>query len=126
MGIAAERLNKKIEYSILLSFYGGLLTENQRSLVSMYCDEDLSLGEIAEQLSVSRQGVSDSLNRAFERLNRFEEFLGVVERIHTVNDQLRQCIALINRRQEQQEQDDQILSEIKSLIQNILLTNEEK
>ena len=75
MGIAADRLNKKIEYSILLSFYGGLLTENQRSLVSMYCDEDLSLGEIAEQLSVSRQGVSDSLNRAFDRLNRFEECL---------------------------------------------------
>ena len=59
-----DRLNKKVGYGMLAAFYAPLLTEKQQSMLEMYCDEDLSLSEIATQLSISRQAVSDNLNRA--------------------------------------------------------------
>ncbi|MCM1195363.1 MAG: DNA-binding protein, partial [Firmicutes bacterium] len=33
-----------------------MLTEKQREAVSMYCDCDCSLGEIADELGITRQG----------------------------------------------------------------------
>ena len=67
-----KRLDRRVDYGLLSAFYGPLLTERQRTLVRLYCDEDYSLAEVAEQLGVTRQGVSDGLNRAFERLDEWE------------------------------------------------------
>jgi predicted DNA-binding protein YlxM (UPF0122 family) len=62
----------------LLDFYGGTLTSHQRDLVEMYYSDDLSLGEIAEQVQISRQAVYDTLRRAVESLERWEEKLRMV------------------------------------------------
>ena len=67
-----DGLKKKVGYGLLAAFYAPLLTDRQQSLLAMYCDEDLSLSEIARQLSISRQAVSDHLNRAYERLDGLE------------------------------------------------------
>ena len=42
----------RVELTCLLDFYGPLLTEHRREVLRLYCEEDLSLAEIAEQLRI--------------------------------------------------------------------------
>ena len=51
----ADRLSKKVAYGALADFYAALLTDKQRELLAMYCNEDLSLSEIAGRENISRQ-----------------------------------------------------------------------
>ena len=66
--------------SLLLDFYGELLTEKQRSCYDLHINEDLSLTEIAEQLQISRQGVWDNIRRAEGALTEIEEKTGLIGR----------------------------------------------
>ena len=45
--------NSRFTRSMLLDFYGELLTDKQRECFDLHYNEDLSLAEIAEQLGVS-------------------------------------------------------------------------
>ena len=63
----------------LFDAYAGLLTARQQALVRMYYHEDLSLGEIAGRLRVSRQAVFDSLRRSVHEMRRLEDRLRVLE-----------------------------------------------
>lgn len=73
-------LDKVTETSLLFDFYGNLLTENQRNVMSLYYDEDFSLAEIAETNNVSRQAVHISLKNAEKSLNEYENKLGLLKR----------------------------------------------
>lgn len=64
----------------LLDTYGRLLTGHQQRLLALYYHDDLSLGEIAERLAVSRQAVFDTLRRSTGELEHLEDSLGVVAR----------------------------------------------
>ena len=70
-------MSKNFEISALLDYYGMLLTEKQREAVEFYYNDDLSLGEIAQDLGISRQGVRDSIKRAEAILLEAEEKLGL-------------------------------------------------
>ena len=52
----AGKPQKNLAYSVLLDFYGPVLTDKQRVILTEYYDEDLSLAEIAENLGITRQG----------------------------------------------------------------------
>lgn len=90
------RLVRKVEYGTLAGFYGALLTKTQQTLLRLYCDEDLSLGEIAEQMNITRQGVQDGLNRAYQRLCRYEDALGLYERFRGIEQRLEKTMELLN------------------------------
>ena len=66
--------------SMLLDFYGELLTQRQRQCFDLHYNEDLSLSEIAEQCGVSRQGVWDNIRRAEAAMQAVEEKTGLVAR----------------------------------------------
>ena len=76
-GVAVE---DRMRQSLLLDFYGELLTEKQRSCYDLHINEDLSLTEIAEQLRISRQGVWDNIRRAESALTEIEEKTGLIGR----------------------------------------------
>lgn len=69
-----------LEMTLLFDYYGELLTERQRACLDLRCNQDLSLGEIAQELGVSRQGVYDNLSRAEALLRNMEEKTGCVRR----------------------------------------------
>lgn len=71
---------KNLAISLLLDFYGEVLTEKQREVVNLYYNEDLSLAEIAEQAQITRQGVRDCIKRGEATLLEMEEKLGLSKR----------------------------------------------
>lgn len=75
------------QMSLLLDYYGALLTEKQRNYFDLYYNQDLSLAEIAQDEGVSRQGVHDAISRAEALLLGFERAAGCVAR----SAQLRQA-----------------------------------
>ena len=66
---------KDLKISVLLDFYGQMLTEKQREVVELYYNEDLSLGEIAQNCQITRQGVRDSIVRAERTLQELQREL---------------------------------------------------
>lgn len=73
-------MEKLVEIGILFDFYGKLLSERQYLAIELYYLHDLSLGEIGEELNISRQGVYDTLKRAENRLYEYEDTLGLVKK----------------------------------------------
>lgn len=69
-----------LEMSLLFDYYGGMLTDKQKECYDMRHNQDLSLGEIALTLGVSRQAVCDNLTRTEALLRRMEENVGCVSR----------------------------------------------
>ena len=86
--MSTRDLDQKVDLAFLAAFYGGLLTENQRRILSLHCEEDLSLGEIAEDMGVSRQSVHESLSRASAKLTGLEDALGVAGRFRRMEEGL--------------------------------------
>lgn len=70
-------MSKNLEINNLLDLYGCLLTEKQLSIMDMYYNDDLSLGEIAAQCGISRQGVHDTVKRCEEAILDYEGKLGL-------------------------------------------------
>ena len=85
-------MEQRVELNYLLDFYGPLLTEHRRELMRLYCDEDLSLAEIADQMQITRQGVSDAVNKAKRQLSDYEEKLGLVKRYIALSEQAQNCL----------------------------------
>ena len=71
-------INQTVHMGLLYDFYGQLLTDKQRLFFSLYHQDDLSLGEIAEEYGVTRQAVYDTLRRSQSTLMNFEEKLGLI------------------------------------------------
>ena len=69
-----------IEVVLLYDYYGDLLTERQRECFELRYYQDLSLGEIASELGISRQGVHENLSRAEALLKNMEAKTGCVSR----------------------------------------------
>ena len=81
-------MEKKVEVSLLLDFYKGLLTERQSEMMELYYNEDLSLSEIAENEGITRQGVRDAIKRAETLLFEMEEKLGFAKRFENLEEGL--------------------------------------
>lgn len=73
-------LERTVEIALLLDSYENLLHERTRQVLKEYFSYDLSLNEIAERHSISKQAVSDQVKRGEEKLHSFEEALGLVEK----------------------------------------------
>ena len=78
-----------LEMALLLDYYGGMLTDKQKECFDMRYNQDLSLGEIAQELGVSRQAVNDNLTRTEALLRRMEENIGCVIRYMERREALR-------------------------------------
>ena len=90
-----EKLEKSVEIGTLCAFYGGLLTQKQQDALRLYYEEDLSLGEIAEELEMSRQNVHELITRSAQKLRKYEEALGSMKRAEETARQLKHAVALL-------------------------------
>ena len=87
----------RLYYSMLLDFYGELLTPRQRECFDLHFNEDLSLSEISEACGISRQGAWDNIRRASESLEEMEEKTGLIRRFSETNGELKRILASLER-----------------------------
>jgi hypothetical protein len=87
---------KDLTITMLMDFYGQLLTDKQLTALDMYYNEDLSLGEIAEEYEISRQGVRDNIKRGERQLCEYEEKLGLAKRFLKISAGINEMNAIID------------------------------
>ena len=79
--------------TMLFDFYGNILTEKQQCYFDLYYNQDFSLGEIAEQEGISRQGVHDAITRAEALLQQMEDATGCLRRLQSLRAALQEITA---------------------------------
>lgn len=78
------KIDELLWASGLLDFYGGMLTDKQRSIATSYLDYNASLAEIAEDNGITRQAVGDILRRTLKKLEEIEFNLGLYSKYQRV------------------------------------------
>ena len=87
-------MEEKIEQALLYDFYGELLTDHQKEVYEQFVLEDLSLGEIAREEGISRQGVHDLVKRCDKILAGYEEKLHLIAKFQSAKQKVAQIDAL--------------------------------
>ncbi len=103
-------IDRMLRINNLLDFYRVLLTERQNDVMEMYYQEDFSLGEIAENLGISRQAVYDQLQRTENLMEDYESKLQLIA-------QFTRRINLLNQLDE--ELDNKDIEKAKDIIQKL-------
>ena len=70
---------KNMKLAYLLDFYGDALDGRTYEIMQAYYNDDLSLAEIADDESISRQGVRHIIKKGEEQLEFLENKLGLAE-----------------------------------------------
>ncbi|MCP1124759.1 hypothetical protein CN326_14245 [Bacillus sp. AFS018417] len=108
-------LEKTTRMNYLFDFYHSLLTPKQRSYMSLYYLDDLSLGEIAEEFEVSRQAVYDNIKRTEAMLEEYEEKLLLLQKFQERQQLVAKLKQLISEEEHVDEQVKQVVEAIENL-----------
>ena len=81
--------------SLLLDFYGQMVTKRQYDILDLHYNSDYSLGEIAQELNISRQGVYDNIKRGKAALFEMEKKLGLVGRFNNQKEKASEILKLL-------------------------------
>ena len=88
---------KNLAISLLMDYYGDILTNKQKEVIDLYYNEDLSLAEIAEQAEITRQGVRDCIKRGEAVLLEMEEKLGLAARFKDIETSMGEIYRAANQ-----------------------------
>lgn len=77
-------MERIVEQGLLYDFYGELLTDHQKKIYEDAVLADLSLGEIAGEYGITRQGVHDLLRRCNNTLKEYEEKLHLIQKFMSI------------------------------------------
>ncbi len=92
----------------LWDMYSPLLTQTQREITDLYFNYDLSLGEIAEQKGVSRQSVSDCLQKCRKQLESYDEKLCFLKALDELSLEYSSYMTVVERWLKNQEETEQV------------------
>ncbi|HDR7322515.1 TPA: putative DNA-binding protein [Bacillus toyonensis] len=108
-------LEKTTRMNHLFDFYQSLLTQKQRSYMSLYYLDDLSLGEIAEEFDVSRQAVYDNIKRTEAMLEEYEDKLVLLQKFQERQRLVAKLKQLISEEEHVNEEMKQVVEAIEKL-----------
>ena len=77
------------ELIMLYDFYGELLTNHQKEIYEDFILNDLSLGEIADNLEISRNAVHKQIKSAEAKLKEYEEKLKIIKKSNLIKEKLK-------------------------------------
>lgn len=118
-------MNEILEQSLLYDFYGELLSERQKEVYEQSVFEDLSLGEIARETGLSRQGVHDLVKRSRQLLEEYEKKLHLVEKFLSIKNKVEEIDNLLDEHIEKDtnehiEESDKLLWQIRQIADKII------
>lgn len=105
-----KEIEKNLKTARLIDFYGELLTNHQRQVLTDYFFENLSLTEIGESNGTTRQAVSDNISKAVKKLEKYENILGNIKTYERLVD-LRKLLVENNTKEN-------LLKEIDIILEN--------
>lgn len=76
----------------LIETYGALLTEKQYNIMTDYYFSNLSLSEISDNYSITRQAVNFTLKQAIALLYKYESKLHILEKNIYIQDSITKLI----------------------------------
>lgn len=98
-------MEKNLEISTLIDFYGNTLNPRKRDIIESYYNDDLSLSEIAMNYDMTRQGVRDIIKRVEIQLLSLEENLQLLNKFNKmqkvfedIDDQINQIRDINNKK----------------------------
>lgn len=101
-------MEERVYLSMLLGMYGSLLTDKQRNIMKLYYDDDLSLSEISELTTTTRQAIYDIIRRCHKTLVNYEENLQLLDK-YDKNEKLKEGIKEDLTKAKSEVKDDKIL-----------------
>ncbi|MCC2864541.1 YlxM family DNA-binding protein [Anaerovorax odorimutans] len=113
-GKTSMKLDEITQISLLHDFYGQLLTKRQQEVMELYHEENLSLSEIAQEFSISRQGVHDALKNAEKALLDYEQKLRLVEKFQKSRQAIHQIDGIIDE-MVAESRDEQLTGRLRSI-----------
>ena len=90
-------MEEKVKLSMLCEFYGKLLTKKQFEFIDDYCNNDLSLSEIAENNNITRQAVRDIIKKGEKKLFEYEEKLLFMKRMLNQEKTIEQVLSELTK-----------------------------
>ena len=81
--------------TMLLDYYGDLLTDKQREYFDLHYNQDYTLSEIGEMNGISRQGVWEIVRRAEAAMRAIDERTGLVAKYNERREAARSIRALL-------------------------------
>ena len=80
---------------MLIDFYGQLLAARSLEVLELYYYEDMSLAEIGQELSISRQGVHDRIKQGLKNLLDYEDKLKLTSKFLAQKELIRDVDRLL-------------------------------
>lgn len=93
--------DQPVNISLLLDFYGDILSDKQREAMELFYNNDFSLSEISENTGITRQGIRDRIQKACHILIELEDKLHLVERFGSAKSDVEYIIRRIEQVSEQ-------------------------
>ena len=90
-------MEEKVKLSMLCQIYGKMLTKKQYEIINDYCNNDLSLSEIAENNSITRQAVRDIIMKGEKKLFELEEKLAFMEKTMIQEKQIQEILTELSK-----------------------------
>ncbi len=109
-------MERLIERGLLFDHYGGLLSEKNKRIYEACAVDDMSLAEIAEEVGISRQAVSETLRRIDDKLKGYEKELGLMRK----SRQLEECVEELRSALEDERPDRDRLMSIACRIEEVI------
>ena len=114
-------MEDRVEISLLMDYYGPLLTEKQKSIMELYYNEDLSLAEIAELNNTSRQAIHDLIKRCYKQFLAYESKLNLLKKSL---EKEKKILKFLDEKEIKDERKEELLSLLREIMASLNETEE--